>query len=408
MGKGGGGASWFKELKGNNGKHSPFKCCSKNFFTNCSSLFGFTLVELLVVIAIIGILIALLLPAVQAAREAARRAQCSNNLKQLGLAIHNFHDANDHIPDHGTGPDQNCSAFIVMLPFFEQSPRYEAITSYDDYAVAPSNDPYVDRTCWKGSLKDLRCPSDTDILKPYTPPGHTTGSLIPTNYCFSEADYVIQKYGHHGNVRSPFGMKPSTTPGWADWGSGSMYSFNSIDDGLSNTIFMSERCASPGTGSGTDQRIRGGVARIDAWNNVPQVCMNSRGVSGNYSTTTSGRNGSGSNFAFYGYLNVFFHTILPPNAPSCYNVSSSPDTLRVAGREGGKVAGQLAPTSYHTNGVNAVFGDGSVHFIPDTVECGNLSQWFKYYSGATATGNTPFGVWGRLGAINDGVPVAIP
>ncbi|MDR1491721.1 MAG: DUF1559 domain-containing protein [Planctomycetaceae bacterium] len=370
---------------------------------------AFTLVELLVVIAIIGVLIALLLPAVQAAREAARRMQCSNNLKQLGLAIHNYHDAFDNLPGHGTGPNQNRTAFVGMLPFFEQAARYNEIVGFDDYSSADSNNPYADRVCWKGNIKDLRCPSDDGGKNGYTPPEQTTGALVPTNYCFSEADYVIQKYGHFGNVRSPFGMKPSTTPGWtADWGSCSRYSFAGIVDGLSNTIFIAERCASPGAGTEDNQRIKGGVAQLDAWNNVPQGCLNTRGTGGNYSTTIKGKNGSGSNFAYYGYLNAFFHTILPPNAPSCYNMPASPDTLRVAGNAGGTVAGQLAATSNHTGGVNAAFGDGSVHFISETIDYGDLSKWFKYYSGSTATGDSPFGTWGRLGAVNDGQTVTIP
>jgi prepilin-type processing-associated H-X9-DG protein len=261
----------------------------------------------------------------------------------------------------------------------------------------------------KGSIKDLQCPSDDGSKTGYMPPGHTTGPFVPTNYCFSEADYLIQKYGHHGNIRSPFGMKPSTNPAWAaDWGNCSMYSFASITDGLSNTIFMSERCAAPGTGAEEHQRIKGGVAKIDAWNNKPQVCMNTRGTGETYSTTTATANGSGTNFAYFAYLNVFFHTILPPNAPSCYNVPASPDPIPVAGIAGGttgdKVAGQLAPTSNHSGGVNSVFGDGSVRFISETINYGDLSQWFKYYSGTTATGTTPFGIWGRLGVINDGEP----
>jgi prepilin-type N-terminal cleavage/methylation domain-containing protein/prepilin-type processing-associated H-X9-DG protein len=377
-----------------------FMLCFSGNFRSKSRRNGFTLVELLVVIAIIGVLIALLLPAVQAAREAARRMQCSNNLKQLGIAIHNYHDTFDHLPGHGTGPNQNRTAFIAMLSFFEQTARYSEITSLDDYTNMYSNNPYSDRICWKGNIKDLRCPSDDGGKNSYTPPGHTTGAFIPTNYCFSEADYIIQYYGYPNNIRSPFGMLPS--PEWAPrYGCCSMYSFSGITDGLSNSIFMSERCAASGAGTESNQRIKGGVALLDAWIHLPQVCMNTRGSGGYYSMAAV--NGSGSNFAYFAYLNVFFHTVLPPNAPSCYEVSASPNTELVAGNDAS--TGLLAPTSNHSGGVNTVFGDGSVRFISETINYGDLSKWPKYNSGSTATGNTDFGIWGRLEAINDGEPV---
>src|SRR5688572_30960382 len=105
---------------------------------------GFTLVELLVVIAIIGVLVALLLPAVQAAREAARRSSCSNNLKQLGIALHNYHDVYNNLPyrmGRPTAINRSMSGFVSLLPFFEQKPLSDTINSPQTYN-GTNYDPY--------------------------------------------------------------------------------------------------------------------------------------------------------------------------------------------------------------------------------------------------------------------------
>jgi len=364
---------------------------------------AFTLVELLVVIAIIGMLIGLLLPAVQSAREAARRMQCTNKLKQLVLAMHNYHDTFDKLPGHGTGPNANRTAFVPMLPYFEQTARHSDIVSNDDWSLpvgtyASSGNPYTDNPRWQGLISDLMCPSDSGVRQPYTISGHA-GNLVPTNYVFSEADWVMNGRGWIGNTRSPFCMESSQRH--SNWGEDARYSFSAIQDGLSNTVFMSERCASPGTGEQRNDRIKGGVALYNAWSNRPQGCLNQRGTGGQYSG--EGREGSGSNFAYYGVLNVFFHTILPPNAPSCYNTPAGPSETLAAG--GATVAALLSATSAHNGGANAAFGDGSVRFIPETIDTGpDLPQWFVYIGigGGRESGASVFGVWGALGTVNGG------
>src|SRR5262245_27142112 len=135
---------------------------------------GFTLIEVLVVIAIIGILIALLLPAVQAAREAARRMQCSNNLKQIGLAVHGYHDAIGSLPPGYDFYDawQEWSPSTMLLPYLEQSALFDAINFNADSAGDTTNP--VNSTAITASVAVFICPSDLDRL--INPQGHM-------NYC---------------------------------------------------------------------------------------------------------------------------------------------------------------------------------------------------------------------------------
>ena len=132
---------------------------------------GFTLVELLVVIAIIGILIGLLLPAVQAAREAARRMQCTNNLKQLGIGLHNYHAAMNSFPPQRMGVDYNKgpwtysvhSYLVAMLPYCEQQSRYELYISQVNKTNGqwPASDS-TGNAALKGAIDYLTCPSDSN------------------------------------------------------------------------------------------------------------------------------------------------------------------------------------------------------------------------------------------------------
>ncbi|MDO5581817.1 MAG: DUF1559 domain-containing protein [Planctomycetia bacterium] len=135
---------------------------------------GFTLVELLVVIAIIGILIGLLLPAVQAAREAARRMQCTNNLKQLGIGLHNYHDVHSCFPPtrignnrNGSGSDQDyvvATFFVSLLPFCEQQARWDLYASGTTSAGVTTciwgHTTVGGEYLWRGSIPYLACPSD--------------------------------------------------------------------------------------------------------------------------------------------------------------------------------------------------------------------------------------------------------
>ncbi|QDU30763.1 hypothetical protein ETAA8_59110 [Anatilimnocola aggregata] len=216
---------------------------------------AFTLVELLVVIAIIGVLVALLLPAVQAAREAARRSQCSNNLKQLGLAIHNYHDTFQYLPisisrwSEGARPTpvRNGKGWIVsILPHAEQTALYTRFEKYfngDFTGGAGLNDPAVEcRDAMKTPVKFLQCPSDPDAGKAALGQWQCETFLVTrTNYKGVMGDHKM------GNASS---VHPSPTPDRHNTNlcNGIFYRNNyqdgvrlgSITDGTSNTFMVGE------------------------------------------------------------------------------------------------------------------------------------------------------------------------
>ncbi len=157
---------------------------------------GFTLIELLVVIAIIAILIALLLPAVQQAREAARRTECKNNLKQLGLALHNYHDVHNYFPLNsayaGGQPVMNRSGFVGMLPFIDQAPMFNQM-NMSLQGTDPPNLAFMQQP-----LTALLCPSDKTGVKVdhqgynqnHLSAHGLTVAVAPSDYAFCFGDYV--------------------------------------------------------------------------------------------------------------------------------------------------------------------------------------------------------------------------
>jgi prepilin-type N-terminal cleavage/methylation domain-containing protein/prepilin-type processing-associated H-X9-DG protein len=348
---------------------------------------AFTLVELLVVIAIIGILIALLLPAVQAAREAARRSQCVNNLKQLGVGLQNYHDVNRSFPygKGGTGTcngwgyqSGNCSrvsGFIPLLPFIEQQPLYDRIseggniTGNSSQLGARLGPPgWYGWVNWNVQVPSLLCPSDAR-------PAPNPGAVGQNNYAFSRGDSIASLTFNtnplSGN-RGMFLMNQTVT-------------LQMVTDGTSNTIAMSEHLrVSFSTGNGgTNVSVKEGLYNgLASVSTSPGSCLAT--ANGMYYSNPSNVKG------YFGTLwtdgemeRCGFNTVLPPNSPSCSTAYN-----QYADCSGGV----FTVSSNHPGGVNGVFVDGSVRFINDYINTGNLAV------PEVKRGPTPYGVWGALGS----------
>jgi prepilin-type N-terminal cleavage/methylation domain-containing protein len=237
-------------LRTESGEWSVFRRFFTKFFSSIrSSRFGFTLVELLVVIAIIGVLIALLLPAVQAAREAARRMSCSNNLKQLGLALHNYHDIHNSFPAEGwsehnqkkTTRTRRPGVFCRLLPFFEQTAIYDQVHWHTD--VEEDNWPlgYV-------RMNGLLCPSSTVIkVHAYSPSGNPF-QLEEDNPDWFTMHYYINAgatrnssdpglyFPQFNSPSNAYGSRAQSGISYVD----STISFSSVTDGSSNSFAFHE------------------------------------------------------------------------------------------------------------------------------------------------------------------------
>lgn len=322
---------------------------------------GFTLVELLVVIAIIGVLVGLLLPAVQAAREAARRMSCSNNMKQLGLALHNYHDTHGKFPTGviwGPGPLSSVPYTepyhhtwnVMILPFMEQQPLYDSV----DMAL-----PIWGQPIRSTQVATFRCPSDGGRWEV-----SETSDIAVTNYAGSEG-YHWWTTANIGNS-APWNTYADPITKAADvtgiFTQTKTRRMADVTDGLSNTLVVAE-ADSMGFGGGPIRTCGTGLRR----SGTPVfrsafVGTGYAGWGGNEGGTQRVVNPDGSSKGNTGW---FRNHAFPPTFISAWGPNSN----------------WPGPSSYHPGGIQATFGDGSVSFISETVDYGT---WLKLAAHADA------------------------
>ncbi|QDT05966.1 hypothetical protein K227x_43720 [Rubripirellula lacrimiformis] len=391
---------------------------------NSHSRAGFTLVELLVVIAIIGVLVGLLLPAVQAAREAARRMSCSNNFKQIGLALHNYHSAYNMLPmnrggtaDKGLGGDHSnymsISWLVGILPYIEQQGLWEQVSNPLDLKrdgrtrteagqpIFPAMGPnpwHEDYQPWLTQVPGYRCPSDPPISAP--------NRVAFSNYAACAGDAYFEQ--HHGGINDQGVSSGDGT--WGDeagsrWGRGAFRNrhftrFRDFTDGLSNTIAAGENAVDDLQRSAKTTPYRDNTSNMalppNNWEQYLDPLRPGWWLSTVASNATPGlddpeNHGRGRRWSDGRPQFSQFHTIRPPNSYSVF-------------RNHGDF-GYGSASSRHQGGVHILMADGAIKFITDSVDAGDQNI-VPFGQGANGKGDSgkasPYGVWGKMGTKANG------
>ena len=292
---------------------------------------GFTLIELLVVIAIIAILIALLLPAVQAAREAGRRMQCANNLKQIGLALHNYHESRQCLPPASMGSISDFSALSQILPFLEQTNMANAL----NFSLPVSN--LGNSTILAANINGFICPSDLPIKTP--------NYGAQTNYMADQGSWIVfgSATGANSTLPAPNGV----------FLAGSVTRFADITDGLSNTGFYSERILDFPSNAVVDP-----IADVFFPRTMPTSIDEAIQQCQSLDITNLANQAPVFMGAPWANGQHVFQHITGPNTRSC--------GFFIVNRA------MMAASSRHPGGANFLLGDGSVRFIKNSI---NLPTW---------------------------------
>lgn len=334
---------------------------------------AFTLIELLVVIAIIAVLIALLLPAVQQAREAARRTQCRNNLKQLGLAMHNYHDTFNRFPRatfwqsgtfnaatglYTTPVPRNYSWVSMILPYFDQAPLYNQI----NFNLPAWNQTVGGKPLQQHTFNALMCPSDDGFS------GTSNRFNIGwTNYAVAGGIEWWNRPGHP--LQCMFSLNTAVR-------------LTDVKDGTSNTIAIAEtssRGFEPNPGVRGDWKVGGGRPRGgDANNSVFRSCLVSTSMEGTVAATAQPNGGAGGAMMPDGSAPVGFWFL------GGYPYAMEPVYFYLWGFNNN----WPGASSFHTGGMHVVMADGAVRFLSDNID----------YPGEGLTGDwgRGSGVWGAL------------
>lgn len=312
---------------------------------NSSSRDGFTLIELLVVIAIIAVLIALLLPAVQAAREAARRIQCVNNLKQLGLACHNYADANQCFPMGGFVGNPTTGVFagatwehgylVCLLPYFEQGPLYQAYNQNVRYTDAPNT------TLMAIGISALWCPSDGSVSQLTNAWGYTSSHTSYRGVC--------GPWMNPPRASSPgAGLNPTPLPNWS-----------ALTGNALGIIYLMSSVSIAGVTDGTSNTFIIGEGAYNKLSQSDQMCWH-WWMAGSYGDTMQ-------------------TTMWAPNPTQRWGYPTPPFNSSASLFSGNASPYLLAATSNHPGGVNFAYADGSVHFIKDTINSWQINQTGRFF-----------------------------